>query len=85
MSQNKSKTVKFNGVFGLNTIAVLDHLPASSYAKFVRSYEHPEALTVLYDLANSFCKKAGLYSAGSDSANNTVIPGLGGIQQCHSK
>ena len=47
MSQNKSKTVKFNGVFGLNTIAVLDHFPASSYAKFVRSYEHPEALTVL--------------------------------------
>ena len=66
--QNKSKTVNFNGFFLseyiLDTDAVLDNLPASSYGKFVRSYEHPEALVALYGLANSFCKKAGLYSKG---------------------
>ena len=42
----------------LDTDVVLDHLPASSYAKFVRSCEHPEALIALYGLANSFYKKS---------------------------
>ena len=93
ISQNKSKTVNFNGFFLseyiLDTDVVLDHLPTSSYAKFVRSYEHPEALIALYGLTNSFYKKAGLYSEGFQQCkqyriNQSLIPRLGGIQQCHS-
>ena len=73
----------------LDTDVVLDHLPASSYAKFVRSYEHPEALIALYGLANSFYKKTGFYSEGFQKCkqyriNQSLIPRLGGIKQCHS-
>ena len=59
ISQNQSKTVNI-----LDTDVVLDHLPATSYAKFLRYYEHTEALIALYGLPNSFYKKAGLYSEG---------------------
>ena len=43
--------------YNLKTDAGLDYLPAISYAKFVGSHEHPEALIVLYGLAYSFYKK----------------------------
>ena len=50
----------------LKTQTVLDHLPASNYAKFVESHEHLKADLVVYDVAN--CKfilqNSGLYSEG---------------------
>ena len=56
----------------LKTDAVLDHLPASSYTKFVGYHEHPKEVTMVYGLANSFYKKQAFTARGSDSANNTV-------------
>ena len=58
--QTSPKTTNFNCLFWseyiLKTNAVLDYLPANSYAKFVGSHEHPVALIVLYDLVYSFYK-----------------------------
>ena len=62
----------FSSEYILKTDAILDHLPASSYAKFLGSHEHPGALIVLYGLANSFYKKQAFTARGSDSANSTV-------------
>ena len=60
ISPDKSKTTNFDVFWSeyiLKTDAVLDYLPASIYAKFVGSHEHPEALIVLYGLAYSFYRK----------------------------
>ena len=54
----------------LKTDAVVDHLPASSYAKFVGSHEHPKGVIVLYGLANSFYKKQAFTTRGLDSSND---------------
>ena len=70
---NKSKTANFNGFFSkyiLRTDAVVDHLPANSYAKFVGSHEDPKAVIVLYSLANSFYKKQAFTARCLDSAND---------------
>ena len=50
----KISTVFFWSEDILKTDAILDYLPASSYAKSIGSHEHPEALIVLYSLAYSF-------------------------------
>ena len=47
-------TVFFWPEYILKTDTILDHLSASSYAKFVGSHEHPKAVIVLYGLENSF-------------------------------
>ena len=66
--QTSPKTTNFNGLFWseyiLKTNAVLDYLPASSYAKFVGSHEHPEALILLYGLANSLYKNHAFTGRG---------------------
>ena len=70
---NKSKTANFNGFFSkyiLKTDAVVGHLSANSYAKFVGCHEHPKTVIVLYDLANSFYKKQVFTVTSLDSANN---------------
>ena len=77
ISPNKSKTTNLNGFFGLNTFilkteAVLDHLLASSYAKFVRCHEHPKAVIAVYGLENPFYKNQAFTARGSESANDTV-------------
>ena len=46
--------------------------PTSSYAKFVESHEHPEALIVLYVLAYYFYKKQVFTARGKGSVNDTV-------------
>ena len=73
MLPNKSKTANFNSFFSkymLKTDAVVDHLPASSYAKFVGSHEHPKGVIVLCGLANSFYKKQAFTTRGLDSSND---------------
>ena len=70
---NKSKTANFNVFFSkyiLKTDATVDHLPASSYAKFVGFHEHPKAVIALYGLANCFYKKQAFTARGLDSANH---------------
>ena len=70
---NKSKTANFNGFFSkymLKTDAVVDHLPASSYAKFVGFYEHSKAVIAPYGLANCFYKRQGFTARSLDSAND---------------
>ena len=73
MLPNKSKTANFNSFFSkymLKTDAVVDHLPANSYAKFVGSHEHPKGVIVLCGLANSFYKKQAFTTRGLDSSND---------------
>ena len=66
---NKSKTANlrfFWFEYILKTDAVLDHLPVSSYTKFVGSHEHPKAVIVMYGLENSFYKNLDFTARGSD-------------------
>ena len=59
----------------LKTDPVLDHLPASSYAKFAGvswTSKKQKAVIVVYDLANSFYKKKAFTTRGSVSANDAV-------------
>ena len=70
---NKSKTANFNGFFPkyiLKTNAIVGHLSANSYAKFVGCHEHPKTVIVLYGLANSFYKKQAFTVRSLDSAND---------------
>ena len=47
-------------------------LPASSYAKFVGSHEHPKAIIVVHGLENFFYKNQVFTARGSEIANDTV-------------
>ena len=76
ISPNKSKTTNLNRFFWseyiLKTAAVLDHLLASSYAKFVRCHEHPKAVIAVYGLENPFYKNQAFTARSSESADDTV-------------
>ena len=48
----------------LKTDAVLDHLPASSYAKFVGSHEDPKPVVVVSGLENIFYRTQAFTTRG---------------------